>query len=90
MVFITTRNGYTLSTEAEYIASDTGAKTLTWLASLADSLQKPVVKRPTSLRKDDKPATKYHDGNIITDIRQDLLLLTDNKGAFDIANTNGP
>ena len=78
------------STEAEYIAADTGAKVLTWLATLADELRIPVVKRPVSLRIDDKPATKYHEGTIIKDNLNDLLLLTDNKGAFDIAHTNGP
>ena len=50
----------------------------------------PVVNRPASLRIDNKPATKYHDGEIIVETRQDLQLLTDNKGAFDISHTNGP
>lgn len=78
------------STEAEFIAADTGARTLTWMAALADQLQVPVVARPASLRIDDKPATKYHEGHIVVDTRDDLRLLIDNKGAFDIAHVNGP
>lgn len=78
------------STEAEFIAADTGARALTWLASLANELRIPVVARPASLPIDDKPATKYHDGHIVVDTGDDLLLLTDNKGAFDISHIHGP
>lgn len=78
------------STEAEFIAADLGARTLTWMATLADQLHIPVVPRPASLRIDDKPATKYHDRHIVVDTRNDLNLLIDNKGAFDIAHTNAP
>lgn len=65
-------------TEAEYIAVDTGSNTLTWIEYPAKEIRIPVVNRPASLRIDDKPATKYHEGNIIVDTRQDLLMLTDN------------
>lgn len=77
-------------TEAEYISADTGARTLTWLSSLASELRISVVERPPSLRIDDKPAPQYHDGHIIVDTRPDLRMLIDNKGAVDIAHTNGP
>lgn len=50
----------------------------------------PVINRPTSLRIDDKPETKYHEGNIVTEIRQDLLFITDSKGAIDIAHAKDP
>lgn len=76
------------STKAEFIAAGTGAKALTWLASLAEELRIQVVKRPVSLPIGGKPATKYHRGEIMKDDRQDVLLLTDNKRAFDIAHTN--
>ena len=39
---------------------------------------------------DDKPLTKYHDGIIIKNETNDLHILVDNKGAFDIANSYGP
>ena len=42
------------------------------------------------LKIDDKPQTKYHDGKIIEDTRNDLISLVDNKGAFDISNSYGP
>ena len=77
------------STEAEYIAADTGTKTMTWLSNLADELKLPV-KTKTELRIDNKPETKYHDGNIISDTKNDLHLLVDNKGAFVIAHAHGP
>ena len=77
------------STESEYIAADTGARILVWLASLANELRIPL-KQKTMLKIDDKPQTKYHDGKIIEDTRNDLKCLVDNKGAFDIANSYGP
>ena len=77
------------STESEYIAADTGAKILVWLSSLANELRIPL-KQSTILKIDDKVQTKYHDGNIVEDTRNDLRLLVDNKGAYDIANSYGP
>ena len=77
------------STESEYIAADTGARVLVWLASLANELRIPL-KQKTMLKIDDKIQTKYHDGKIVEDTRNDLKLLVDNKGAYDIANSYGP
>ena len=42
------------------------------------------------LNIDDKIQTMYHDGEIVEDTRNDLKLLVDNKGAYDIANSYGP
>lgn len=77
------------STEAEYVAADTGARALTWVSSLAAELRIPVEARSASLRIDDKPATKYHEGHIVVDTRADIHLLTDNKSAFNITHTSG-
>lgn len=38
---------------------------------------------------DGKPTTIYHDRRIIVDRNADLQLLTDSKGAFDIAHISG-
>ena len=78
------------STEAEYVSADTGARNLTWMSNLADELHIPMKKRTATLMIDDKPSTKYHDGNIIKNEANDLHILVDNKGAFDIANSYGP
>lgn len=78
------------STKEEYSAAYTGAKTLTWLATLSKELHIPDVNRPKALCIYSKPATKDHESNIITYKKQYLLLLTDNRGAFDISRTNGP
>ena len=78
------------STEAEYVAADTGARNLTWMSNLANELHIPMKKRTATLVKDDKPSTKYHDGIIIKNGANDLHILVDNKGAFDIANSYGP
>ena len=77
------------STESEYISADTGARMLTWLSSLANELKIPMKKKVT-LKIDNKISTKYHDGEIIQDNQNDLHLLVDNKGAFDIAHSYGP
>ena len=78
------------STEAEFISADTGARNLTWISSLADELQIPMKKQTTTLVIDKKPSTKYHEGEIITNQANELHLLVDNKGAYDIANSYGP
>lgn len=70
------------SPEAECISADTGTKALTWLASLAQKMRMTVVKRPATLRIDDKPTTKEQDENIVADAKD---LLTDNKEAFYVA-----
>ena len=62
---------------------------LTWLSSLANELKIPMKKKAT-LKIDNKESTKYHDGEIIQDNQNDLHLLVDNKGAFDIAHSYGP
>lgn len=78
------------STEAEFIACDTGARALTWLASLARELRIAVAARPFTLRIHDKLATKYHEGQIECEKRDELLFLTENKGVFDISHINLP
>lgn len=78
------------STEAEYISADTGARNLTYMSNLADELQIPMRVQPARLIIDDKPSTEYHDGVIVQNQANDLHLLVDNKGAFDIANSYGP
>ena len=61
------------STESEYIAADTGAKILVWLASLANELRIPMIQK-SMLKIDDKVQSKYHDGEIVEDTRNDLKL----------------
>jgi hypothetical protein len=78
------------STEAEYIATDAGARVLVWLAQLADDLLVPLVKCSTTLTTDDKPAAAYHIGVVIIDERPDVALHADNKGAIDMAHAHGP
>ena len=78
------------STESEYIAADTGARYLTWLCSLAKELQIRMYDKQAELKIDDKPASKYHEGKIVTDDSTALILITDNKGCFDIAHSYGP
>ena len=78
------------STEAEFISADTGARNLTWISSLADELQIPMKKQSTTLIIDNKPSTKYHEGEIIINQANELHLLVDNKGAYDIPNSYGP
>jgi hypothetical protein len=78
------------STEAEYIAADTGARVLVWLAALADDFRVPLARRPTTLTIDDKPAARYHDGRITVDNRADLAIHVDNSGAIDMAYASGP
>lgn len=55
-----------------------------------DELKILLVKNILALVIDDKPTTNYHDGRIIVDNSGDLRLITDNKGAFDVAHWNGP
>jgi len=57
--------------------------------NLADELHIPMKKRTATLMIDDKPSTKYHDGNIIKNEANDLHILVDNRGVFDIANSYG-
>lgn len=78
------------STEAEYIAADTGTRTLVWLLKFADELDVPLVKRQRTLRISDKPATRYHDGEIIPDHRPEAQLKIDNTGAIAIAQASSP
>lgn len=61
------------STKAEYISADTGTKTMTWLENLADKLKSPL-KTKTELRIDNKPETKYHEGNIVSDTNNILCI----------------
>ena len=77
------------STEAEYISADTGARTITWLSSLANEIRIPMKKK-ASLKIDNKPSTKCHNVEIITNSNYELHLLVDKKGAFDIAHSYGP
>lgn len=77
------------STEAEYIAADTGTRTMTWPANPADELKLPLTAK-AELRIDNKADTRYHEGSIISGTKSDLHLLEDNKGAFDIAHAHGP
>lgn len=60
------------------------------MTSPASELRIPVEKRPATLRFDKKPATNYHDEYIVTETRIDLLRLTYNKRAFDIAHIKDP
>lgn len=76
------------STESEYISADTSAGTLTWLSSLATELNFQWKK--ASLRIDNKPSFEYHNGKIIRNSNNDLHLLVENKGEFDIAHSYGP
>ena len=57
---------------------------------MANELQIPMKKQSTTLIIDNKPSTKYHEGEIITNQGNELHLLVDNKGAYDIANSYGP
>ena len=77
------------STEAEYISADTGARTITWLSSLVKELKLPMKKKAT-LKIDNKPSSKYHNGEIVNNENNDLHFLVDNKKAFDIAHSYGP
>ena len=61
------------STESEYITAETGAKILVWLASLANELRIPMVQK-SMLKIDDKVQSKYHEGKIVEDTRNDLKL----------------
>ena len=48
------------------------------------------MKQKATLKIDNKPSTKYHNGEIITNSNNELHLLVDNKGAFGIAHSYGP
>lgn len=75
--------------ESGYVAADTGATFLLWLESLANELR-IALKQRTILKINDKAKTEYYDGEIVEDTRNDLKLLVDNKGVYDIANSYGP
>lgn len=60
------------------------------MSNLADELHLPMQKRIAALVIGDKPSTKYHCGIIIKNEANDLHLLVENRGAFDIANSYGP
>lgn len=78
------------STETELVAADTGARNLVYMSNLANELRIPMKKQTATLKIDDKPSIKYHEGNIVPNDANDLHLLVDNKGAFDIAHSYGP
>ena len=78
------------STEAEYVSADIGARNLTWASHMADEMHIPMLKQTATLILDNKPSTKYHEGEIIQNEANELHLLVDNKGAFDMANSYGP
>lgn len=77
-------------TESEFTSADTGAQNLTWISSLADELHIPMQKQTATLVIDNKPSTKYHDGEILANEANDLHLLVDNKVVYDIENSYGP
>lgn len=75
------------STEAEFIPANKGARNLTWISSLANELLISIQKQEATLIINNKPSTKYHEGNIISYEANDLHLLVDNKGALNISNS---
>lgn len=78
------------STETEFISADTGARNLMCMSRLADEMHIPMQKQVANLIVDNKPSIRYHEGVILENDANDLHLLVDNKGAYDIANSYGP
>lgn len=58
-------------------------------ANLADELTL-TLRTKSELRIDNKPETKNHDGSVVSDTKNDLHLLVDNKGLFHIEHAHGP
>lgn len=78
------------STEAEYIAIDSAARTTVWALQLAKELKIPLLLRTPTLRISDKPATAYHQGIIVKDTRPEAQICVDNTGAIALASARGP
>ena len=73
------------SSEAEYIAADTGARLLAWVATLGQEMKIPLAQQkvPTV---EAKPSNEYHDGVESTKNQPALIQLIDNHGAIDMAS----
>lgn len=78
------------STETEFISAYTGARNLMWMSRLADEMLIPMPKQVANLIIDNKLSIKYNDGEIVPNEANNLHLLVDKKGAYDIANSYGP
>lgn len=86
----TSKYDNTLLYRGGFFSADTGARNLTRISNLADELLIPMQKQEATLIIDTKPSAKYHEGIIVPNQANELHLLVDNKGAFDIANSYCP